>query len=432
LRAQTYFLIQKGAVRYGKKNMASLTTVIRLTKSEQETPGPGQYAVPPQFGKEGIHASMAGRRDAPQKIEGAPLQALPSSIGEGPKYTFHGRPQEKDRAPTPGPNYVPPRFGAEGPTSAFHGYVKQPKSNDGPGVPGPGQYPIATTIGAGKNRAWTVKARNFVVEEGSPAGPGPGKYMPTFKAVEPDKHVFQYRPRVEPKSHGEDTPGPGQYPIKRNLAEGAMAFHGYMAEPKSTLNVPGPKYDVPSSIGKDVPSYSIRQKCEPPTQHLTKAPYQAIPSTIGETQKWSFQGRPLERVREPTPGPNYMPPAFGKEGPGSSFHGKIGPNKKKGAQVDPGPGEYPITGEIGRGKKWTMKARQFPPGENGKPDGPGPGKYLPNEQNRPGHRSIHGKIPEPKDKEKRPQYVNIGSTMGDGPKWTIGRKETLALGPGLE
>jgi hypothetical protein len=79
-----------------------------------------------------------------------------------------------------------------------------------------------------------------------------------------------------------------------------------------------------------------------------------------------------------------------------------------------------------------MKARQFPPGESGKPDGPGPGKYLPNYSDKPGMRSIHGKVSDPKDKEAKPQYVDIGSTFGNGPKWTIGRKETLNLGPGLE
>jgi hypothetical protein len=211
-----------------------------------------------------------------------------------------------------------------------------------------------------------------------------------------------------------------------------MAFHGYMAPPKNTMNVPGPKYDIPSSIGKNVPSFSIRQKCEPSTAHIPKAPYQVIPTTIGDGLKWSFHGRPNDKAKEPTPGPNYVPPAFGKEAPASSFHGKIGPNKKKGSPADPGPGEYPISGEIGKGKKWTMKARQFPPGEAGKPDGPGPGKYLPNDQYRPGHRSIHPLVPDPKDKETKPQYVDIGSTVGEGPKWTIGRKETLALGPGLE
>jgi hypothetical protein len=78
-----------------------------------------------------------------------------------------------------------------------------------------------------------------------------------------------------------------------------------------------------------------------------------------------------------------------------------------------------------------VKARNFPPGEGGFPAGPGPGRYLPDFQDRPGMRSIHGRIPAPKDKEAAPGYVDIGSTFGNGPKWTIGRKETLALGPGL-
>jgi hypothetical protein len=211
-----------------------------------------------------------------------------------------------------------------------------------------------------------------------------------------------------------------------------MAFHGYPKLLKNSDTVPGPQYVIPSTVGTEVPSFSIRRRIEPSVKNLPNAPYQVIPSTVGQAQKWSFGGRTKEKPLEPTPGPAYVPPAFGKEAPASSFHGKIGLIKKKDAPSNPGPGQYPIPSEIGQGKKFTMKARQFPPGEAGKADGPGPGKYLPNFLDRPGMRSIHGNVSDPKDKEQRAPYVDIGSTFGNGPKYTIGRKETLALGPGLE
>jgi hypothetical protein len=213
-----------------------------------------------------------------------------------------------------------------------------------------------------------------------------------------------------------------------------MAFHGYPKLLKNSDSVPGPKYDVPTTVGKDARSFSIRARIEPSVKNLPTAPYQAIPSRVGDAPKWSFGGRTSLKPLAPTPGPAYLPPAFGKDAPASSFHGKIGPIKKKGDgdAAGPGPGQYPVGSDIGQGRKWTVKARNFPPGEAGFPAGPGPGRYLPNFMDRPGMRSIHGRIPDPKDKEQKAPYVDIGSTVGDGPKWTIGRKETLALGPGLE
>jgi hypothetical protein len=100
--------------------------------------------------------------------------------------------------------------------------------------------------------------------------------------------------------------------------------------------------------------------------------------------------------------------------------------------VKRGPDEYQVPSEMGKGKKRTMKARQFPPRESGKLDGPGPGKYLPNYSDKPGMRSIHGKVSDLKDKEAKRQYVDIGTTFGNCPKWTIGRRETLNHGPSLE
>jgi hypothetical protein len=108
-----------------------------------------------------------------------------------------------------------------------------------------------------------------------------------------------------------------------------MAFHGYPKQLTSSDSVPGPKYEVPTTVGKEVPSFSIRPRIEPSVKSLPNAPYQAVPSTVGDAPKWSFGGRSKERGRESTPGPSYVPPAFGRDARGSSFHGKFGPVKKK-------------------------------------------------------------------------------------------------------
>jgi hypothetical protein len=127
-----------------------------------------------------------------------------------------------------------------------------------------------------------------------------------------------------------------------------------------------------------------------------------------------------------------MPPQFGKGSRAASLYSREHKvEKKQDNSRGPGPGEYPIPGSIGQGHKFTLKGRQFPPGEGGKPSGPGPGTYLPNFMDATVPRSIHPRVPDPEHKESAAPYGNIGSMIGkDGPRWTIGNKEKLELGAG--
>jgi hypothetical protein len=164
---------------------------------------------------------------------------------------------------------------------------------------------------------------------------------------------------------------------------------------------------------------------------MPNAPYQAIPTSIGQAPKWSFGGRSKVKQPDVTPGPDYMPPTFGKGARTASLYSRRDENQRKQPITAPGPGEYPIAGTIGKGKKFTMKARQFPPPETGKPEGPGPAAYLPNFLDAPVPRTIHPLVPALGDTKTRAPYLDIGSTFGTGPKITIGIKERLELGPGL-
>jgi hypothetical protein len=212
-----------------------------------------------------------------------------------------------------------------------------------------------------------------------------------------------------------------------------MAFHGYVKQPTSKVVVPGPgKYEVKSQLGKGAPAFSIRPRPELSTSALTKAPYQSVPSCIGEGRKYSLGIRSQIKGPELTPGPDYVPPQFGKTAQSSSLYSRRGDFQTKARAASPGPGQYPVATTIGQGRKFTVKARRFAPGEEGSTAGPGPGKYLPNYLDTPGPRSIHGLVHDPKDKETKPPYVDIGSTIGKGtPKWTIGNKERLDIGPGI-
>jgi hypothetical protein len=185
-------------------------------------------------------------------------------------------------------------------------------------------------------------------------------------------------------------------------------------------------------MGKDAHAFSIRPRPEQSQSALTHAPYQVIPSAVGEGPKYSLGIRGERKPGDVVPGPNYMPPQFGKGGQGSTLYSRRDDPRQKARAATPGPGQYVIGSTMGEGKKFTVKARRFPPGEQGAAASPGPAQYLPQHLDGPGPRSIHGRIPEPKDKGKNPHYRLLESTFGKGtPKWTIGNRETLDLGPGV-
>lgn len=408
-----------------KRRMTSLTTLVRVSPKKAVTPGPGQYVVPPKFGKEGTHPTLNPRREDKALVRGPGYEAIPSTFGEGPKWTFHGRPEQRPPKDSPGPAYMPPKLGQEAPASGFHGYVANRKSYEQ--GPGPGQYVVPSTIG---KTGWTFKERRFPPDEGTISGPGPGKYNPNFKAVMNGPQTMAYRPPVQVREKEDKTPGPGQYVIKRDLAQSAMSFHGFVREAKKD-ECPGPKYDVPHGLGRDAPKFTIRSRHDVDPK-IKGAPYQAIPSAVGQGPKWSFGARTGKEKIDPAPGPSYMPPAFGKEARASSMFSRRDVQKREAGAVSPGPGKYLIPGAVGEtGKKYTLKARQFPPNEGGA-SGPGPGKYNPNFMDAPTAVTIHSRLVDPKDKEPAPKYVNLPPKFGtEGPMFTIGRREELDLAAGL-
>jgi hypothetical protein len=110
------------------------------------------------------------------------------------------------------------------------------KSNDGPSVPGLLSYVDPNSIGARKGRGFTVKGRRFAPgDEGAPAGPGPGSYLPDWALTHLATQMFHdWRP-VDRAAAADGTPGPGEYAIDRTLINKVVAFRA-----RST-RVPGPR-----------------------------------------------------------------------------------------------------------------------------------------------------------------------------------------------
>lgn len=131
-------------------------------------------------------------------------------------------------------------------------------------------------------------------------------------------------------------------------------------------------YTIPTKFGLESPRYTIRPRPEMKTQG-NRAGYDYNPNTIGTGRKVPIGVRPKEREKEVTPGPSYMPPAFGQDTPRVALHGKMVNNERGFGVESPGPGKYD-TNTTSRSPRWVIGHRQF---EQGKIFGPGPGKYNP-------------------------------------------------------
>lgn len=397
--------------------MTSTATIYRVTEKDW-VPGPAQYHVPGDFGN-GLKYSI-GHRQTSKSARGPGYENIPTTIGEGLKYSLSSRPKDQNKFVTPAPTYVPPSIGTGAPSSSFHQRTGGSARSVSPGP----KYDVRPPNGG---HQYTLKARRFWDEDGKPYSPGPGGYNPEYENVLPSPRRTQIL-NVIKRKEGNDTPGP-KYEIDRSLASQPASFHQRIDMKKKDW-VPGPgKYEPEKHQGTESPSYSpsysLRSRIDTP-QDVIKAPYQAVPSKIGEGLKYSLSSRPKDPKRQATPGPNYQPPKFGSDAIKCSLSSKY--DRKRDSST-PGPGQYKV--EVpNEGRKWTMKARNFKDGQ--KNVGPGSGAYMPNyEKVLPSARKstilerFHQKKETP-----GPGYYDLGSTFSQ-PKITIGRKENLAVRPGV-
>ena len=394
--------------------MTSTSTIIHATSSATKTPGPGAYMPPSTFGSQSPRYSIGNKYKAKTNVTDGSYQALPSTIGTGPKYSLGLRHKQFDQMQTPGPLWAPPAFGSDSPRIAFHHKETSRKVES---TPGPLTFEDPTLKTSPK---FSIKSRVFPKNDGESSSPGPGKYGPDYNAVLPSARRVTIKGRTEQKQ-GTSTPGP--YSIPNDFKPKGISFHCKGYEPKQD-QTPGPKYLVETNIGTDAPKYSIRPRLFT-KEYYNTAPYQKLPETFGSGPKQSFRSRPKDRDFEITPGPLYAPPPFGSDSPKLSMHMRPSDKKK---ESSPGPNYMPPN-ETGR--KITIGSRAFPPNE-GKVDGPGPGKYVPDYDAvlpSPPKQSIHTQI-SPRKKEYEGSGFIAAPPLPEGPKYTIGRKDGTTVIPG--
>jgi hypothetical protein len=401
--------------------MTSVATVIYKT-SKFQTPGPGAYTPPSDFGN-ATQWSIKHQYPDRDRSNRAGYDALPTTIGTAQKWSLSSRHKERNYNEVPGPKYVPPDFGKDGHITCFHQRTRagDPVFADGPGV---GKYRYDCDLDPGHK--YSMKARLFPDNMGRIDGPGAGKYLPDFERVLPSPRRSMIRDKLNELSTLQ-TPGPGQYPIDRTLLNRPAAFHIQQREQPGPVS-PGPKWDTRPRAGSETPSYSLRSRIDP-RKELLKPPYQKLQDVVGnENPRWSFSIRPKDRNWICSPGPTYIPPNFGHDGRKWTAVQDRGRDIGQGnIPIGPGGGKYNNRMESTL-PKWTMKAREFGP-DLTLPDGPGTGKYLPDFAKVLPSDGKGRQILE-RFKPKAPplggEYVDLGST-NRSPRWTIQPREPIAV-----
>ena len=402
--------------------MTSTTTLIRVVGNKNQTPGPGSYNIPSDFGS-APKWTIKNRYKEKKKELSPGYHSFPNSIGTGRKSTIANRPKERDFTQSPGPSYMPPKFGNDAQKSSFHGYTDYRGKRAQ--TPGPGQYDISKDLGGPK---FTIKARKFPPDQGEIPGPGVGRYAPDYSKTMRASTSSSIRPRYKDPLMREKKPGPADYEVPRNLSNRSSCFHikshEFLPEPS-----PGPKYNNPGEIGRDSPKYSIRSRIDVKKEKLDPA-LNALPEMFGkEAHAYTIGVKSKERDLVQSPGPEYIPPGIGTESPKWSMTSRR--ERKRDLSLEPpGPGQYsPQTDDMSR--KWTIATRAVPP--DPKNTNPGPSQYDPNYtliRRSTQMTAIREKFKE-RPPEPQPGYVDLGSTL-TGPKWTIGVREEVDCTEGID
>lgn len=178
--------------------------VAHNTDKTANSPGPGSYNTSSKFAQPTI--LMKGRPVERTHYDDIPLYKLPSTIGNVPRITLAGRTKMvTSQMSTPGPSYIPPKFGYQARHSSF-GPIKYQtgKANLGrtgksetPG-PGPAAYDTSLHDFNGKGRGIVFKGSHDF-KYANTDSPGPGAYAPRFKSVLASSPMISFHTRPETK-----------------------------------------------------------------------------------------------------------------------------------------------------------------------------------------------------------------------------------------
>ena len=389
---------------------------ILLTSSAvQQGPGPAAYDTRTKI--QGKPQTIGHRYEEKVDPSSPPFVALPSTIGQGQKYTIGNRPKESTAETTPGPSYEPPQFGAESSRPSIGSRWNTEKTEV---TPGPSDYMTSKGLG-GKGIAFHgPRNRSMAVPDRSP-GPGAYDTLNCSPSTSP-RYSIGKRVTTEKSSDG---PGPGAYDTRSGIEVKKYGGVIGVKTKNSTQEVtPGPSdYERNDDLLNSIPKVHIGGRYETKPSTETPGPY-TIKSNIGNGPKYSMRSRPKDSQSEQTPGVDYMPPAFGTGS--SKLHIASRWSYKEDEHIGPGPASYTTS----KGLLHTENAPVFHGPSNRSLDvadrSPGPACYNPVYSNNSPRISIKGNGKSRDVIQKSGEYVVLKSTL-TGPKYTISPRTNLGV-----
>jgi hypothetical protein len=208
--------------------------IAHVSKSmANQSPGPAFYNVNRSFEGGCPTILMKGRRSLPSGFTDVQLYNLPTTIGKVTGITLHGRTEIRPTFHTPGPSYLPPRFGSNARMCGFppisygakprggkdggQSALGRPKNPSATIGPGPAAFVLRDkSFDATGNIGYTIKGcHDFQI--GGTESPGPGAYAPKFNAVLKTGPKIAFHSRTALKGPPET---PGYRGIGSSVGEG--------------------------------------------------------------------------------------------------------------------------------------------------------------------------------------------------------------------
>ena len=361
---------------------------------DESTPGPGNYNNNRVPGPRSPSFTIKSRYRDHVDEEGPKYVSLPSLIGQSPKYTI--RPQTKPPEPfsTPGPSYVPPRFGdnylrrtngtMRTRSNSFTGnrrmYISYDHDPNGPAAADTRSRPSdkrspAFKIGEHDGSSWLRINQN----------PGSADYRPRMGAVIKSAPMFSIR---ESHDAEDDTvsPGPGDYDTKDEFGKRPLAVRPRHKElPK--FETPGPgEYEQKCFVGQDSPKTAIRPLC-PKKEDRNGVPYRRLHREFDSVKGMTIGSKTVPLSPFKTPGPSdYSPRRSWNSGQGHTLSPRSGKQSLHGSWLpgwrSPGPAEYDSNDQaiISKAPAYTLSdnlgPRFFSPSNTPGPDAYSPDKSM--------------------------------------------------------
>ena len=349
-----------------------------LERRSKQLPGPGQYPAHTFMGKDSQGKSILGKpKDKrPDELPG-PGQYQAHHKRNGPSYSISGHrtedPVMKEKAKMPPPGTYDGDDTAvrhKSPGVSFGGKPKVQMLR-GDGMPGPGQYQLASTLD--KKGVHIAGKTPEVIKE---RAPGPGQYE--LKGDPKHKNAPSFSiggVKGDGKIPGKDMPGPGQYYSPERPQTGGFHFGSEQRKGLANKNdMPAPgQYTIPTRMGTEGKSIVIAGRYEDKKDTNQVGPGQyTIPSTnTGPKFSMGAGEKGFKVSKDASLGPS--PGSYdvsGKHHPGGVV---FGTDKRDHSRKDdmPGPGNYAIPSTITQ-KGISIQGRHD---IKEKEKAPGPGAY---------------------------------------------------------